>query len=308
VAKKRPPRRRRTAQDAAFMRAILEAPQDDAPRLVYADWLTDHGDEADRDRAEFIRVQVELARGVGGAKRKRLEARDAELLNQYGDEWRKQLPDFMRHRSTRFERGFAGRVRCWLENFATQADVIWQAAPVTALDLFDPRGMSGDVDFSARQHAQNLNNYLKAAAAVPHLRHLHTLSICETGISGRHVTTILASPYLSGLRSLDLSSNGYGDSLAEAVVASPRSESLTTLDLCENNLGDRGAVALANAPRLAKLTTLLLSSNRIGEQGGLALAASPHLASLQRLHLEGEDVGASARDALRVRFGLRVTL
>jgi len=28
--------------------------EDDTPRLVYADCLTAHGDEADRDRAEFI--------------------------------------------------------------------------------------------------------------------------------------------------------------------------------------------------------------------------------------------------------------
>jgi len=42
-----------------FLRAILEAPDDDGPRLVYADWLEERGEEA---RAEFIRVQVELAR------------------------------------------------------------------------------------------------------------------------------------------------------------------------------------------------------------------------------------------------------
>ena len=43
----------------AFLRAICERPADDAPRLVYADWLDDHGEG---ERAEFIRVQAELAR------------------------------------------------------------------------------------------------------------------------------------------------------------------------------------------------------------------------------------------------------
>lgn len=41
----------------AFISTICQAPHEDAPRLVYADWLEERGDP----RAEFIRVQVELA-------------------------------------------------------------------------------------------------------------------------------------------------------------------------------------------------------------------------------------------------------
>src|SRR5262245_41658733 len=41
----------------ALLAAIRAAPDDDAPRLIFADWLEEHGDA---DRAEFIRVQVEL--------------------------------------------------------------------------------------------------------------------------------------------------------------------------------------------------------------------------------------------------------
>lgn len=43
---------------ADFVRAIIEQPDDDALRLIYADFLEERGD---RDRAEFIRVQIELA-------------------------------------------------------------------------------------------------------------------------------------------------------------------------------------------------------------------------------------------------------
>jgi uncharacterized protein (TIGR02996 family) len=50
---------RETQHDAAFLEAIADNPDDDTPRLVYADWLDDHGDA---HRAEFIRVQCELAR------------------------------------------------------------------------------------------------------------------------------------------------------------------------------------------------------------------------------------------------------
>jgi uncharacterized protein (TIGR02996 family) len=42
-----------------MLRAVLVAPEDDAPRLVYADWLDEHGEP---ERAEFIRVQIRLAR------------------------------------------------------------------------------------------------------------------------------------------------------------------------------------------------------------------------------------------------------
>lgn len=43
---------------SALHRAILLHPADDDRRLVYADWLEEHGDV---DRAEFVRAQVELA-------------------------------------------------------------------------------------------------------------------------------------------------------------------------------------------------------------------------------------------------------
>lgn len=43
---------------AQFLQAIIEAPDDDTPRLVYADWLEEYG--GDLARAEFIRVQMEL--------------------------------------------------------------------------------------------------------------------------------------------------------------------------------------------------------------------------------------------------------
>jgi uncharacterized protein (TIGR02996 family) len=46
-------------QNQAFLRSIIENWEDDTPRLVYADWLEEHGNA---DRAEFIRVQCELAR------------------------------------------------------------------------------------------------------------------------------------------------------------------------------------------------------------------------------------------------------
>jgi uncharacterized protein (TIGR02996 family) len=45
--------------EQALLAAIWADPHDDTPRLVYADWLDEHGQP---DRAEFVRVQCELAR------------------------------------------------------------------------------------------------------------------------------------------------------------------------------------------------------------------------------------------------------
>jgi uncharacterized protein (TIGR02996 family) len=47
-----------TSIAVAALADIIAHPQDDAPRLIYADFLEDEGEP---DRAEFIRVQVELA-------------------------------------------------------------------------------------------------------------------------------------------------------------------------------------------------------------------------------------------------------
>jgi len=52
-----------TDRDALWA-AVMAAPNDDAPRLVYADWLDEHGEA---DLAAFVRVQCELARIPGPA-------------------------------------------------------------------------------------------------------------------------------------------------------------------------------------------------------------------------------------------------
>jgi uncharacterized protein (TIGR02996 family) len=105
-------------EERALYRAILDAPQDDAPRLVYADWLDEHADSlseraarSERARAEFIRLQCALARLVpegwrvwrwpfasAQAKRERL------LLFRHGKKWRRAFPVTVA--SNPFDRGF----------------------------------------------------------------------------------------------------------------------------------------------------------------------------------------------------------
>jgi uncharacterized protein (TIGR02996 family) len=69
----------------AFFDAITAAPDDDGPRLVFADWLDEHGE---RERAEFIRVQCELARLPDDDKRaKDLRQRSQELQAEHEADW-----------------------------------------------------------------------------------------------------------------------------------------------------------------------------------------------------------------------------
>jgi uncharacterized protein (TIGR02996 family) len=51
--------------DDAFLQAILESPDDHTPRLVYADYLDEHGEP---DRAEFLLMLSLLARLQRGQK------------------------------------------------------------------------------------------------------------------------------------------------------------------------------------------------------------------------------------------------
>src|SRR5438874_2329406 len=49
-------------QVLSLLEQAKDTPDDDAPRLVLADWLEEYGDEHDRARAELIRTQCRRAR------------------------------------------------------------------------------------------------------------------------------------------------------------------------------------------------------------------------------------------------------
>jgi uncharacterized protein (TIGR02996 family) len=63
-------------------------PEDDTPRLVYADWLEEHGGEAERARAEFIRIQIQrTSLEERDGRHAPLEARERQLLVANGRGW-----------------------------------------------------------------------------------------------------------------------------------------------------------------------------------------------------------------------------
>src|SRR5262245_14232132 len=65
----------RDPQETAFLHSIVEDPDDDAPRLIFADWLDEHGRP---DKAAFVRLEVEYSREPKSSLR-HAEVRD-ELL------------------------------------------------------------------------------------------------------------------------------------------------------------------------------------------------------------------------------------
>ena len=103
-------------QRDAFLRAIREHPDDDTPRLVYADWLDEHGDA---DRAEFIRAQCALARLEDGPERWELNGRCEALRQQHAAEWLGPARDLVA--SAEFTRGLVSRVALTAERFLGEA-------------------------------------------------------------------------------------------------------------------------------------------------------------------------------------------
>src|SRR5262249_8011657 len=73
-------------KDESFLAAISAAPDDDALRLVYADWLEERGDV----RGEYLRLLCALATLLRRQtkKRKAFEARFAELRATIDPGWR----------------------------------------------------------------------------------------------------------------------------------------------------------------------------------------------------------------------------
>src|SRR5262245_1043172 len=87
-----------------LLAAIWEQPHDDTPRLIYADWLEEHGQP---ERAEFIRVQCELARFEEwdeSPRKDELAKREKKLTTKHRKTWLATLPAGLKR--DRFVRGF----------------------------------------------------------------------------------------------------------------------------------------------------------------------------------------------------------
>src|SRR5688572_25795077 len=61
--RKKEPTRTGRGEMLRLLEVAKENHWDDAPRLVLADWLDKHGNEADRARAEIIRLEIDESNG-----------------------------------------------------------------------------------------------------------------------------------------------------------------------------------------------------------------------------------------------------
>src|SRR5262245_47166997 len=104
----------------SFLKAIVENPADDTPRVIYADWLEEHGEH---DRAEFIRDQCALAKlAENDQRRPGLERRSEGLLGKHAGEWLKPLPEWAVREPPEWRRGFVAVVRAKAEDYLRGAE------------------------------------------------------------------------------------------------------------------------------------------------------------------------------------------
>jgi uncharacterized protein (TIGR02996 family) len=83
--------------EAPLLGAILADPAADEPRLAYADFLAQSSRTADQARAEFIRLQIDLAHLPDeDARWPGMIGRERDLLERYRALWEKPLRDTFR--------------------------------------------------------------------------------------------------------------------------------------------------------------------------------------------------------------------
>jgi uncharacterized protein (TIGR02996 family) len=302
-----------------FLASINAEPDADAPRLVFADWLDDHGDT----RGELVRLQVRrarLPRGDPGLLWVTLDRTEQELLDRHAVGWLGPL--YRPAISWEYVRGLL------------HVEVEAQAFLAEPVETNEARRAFAWVE---RLRFRGLTQSLAVALAhFPYLVHLRALDLAENPIGTEGITELAATSFLAPVELLDLHGcrigpggaaalgvassqawrltrlvlwdNQIGPGGASQLAASSCVARLNDLDLAYNNIGDEGAQALADSLHLTNLRVLDLRSNRIGDRGAEALAYSPYLTGLRLLQLHHNEIGAKGVEVLRQAFGNRVVV
>jgi uncharacterized protein (TIGR02996 family) len=319
------------SDEAGLLRAIWDQPQDDTPRLVYADLLDERGGEEDRARAELIRVQCELTRLAGDDPRfDQLEAREGELLTGWENGWWKGMPSGARKGI--FSRGFPvpslgrfsidGLVRqrearlraapLWRYHYGVYGRDLKSLLPWPCLDRLELFALRPPVP---RQWAAQL-------AECGNLRNVSELSLIDVKVPAAEMRMLLDAwagrrlmdfrmnlnldslgilvnhPTAAGLRHLIVEESPLGPEAAAILSASKQLGALTHLALDNLRLGDTGVEDLLRWRQLGKLRQLYLDGNRLTNAGAEALAGCPALANLRVLDLSSNPIGLAGARAL----------
>ncbi|HEY7153921.1 MAG TPA: TIGR02996 domain-containing protein [Gemmataceae bacterium] len=280
----------------AFLQAIREAPEDDTPRLVYADWLDENGDS---ERAEFIRVQCDLARREPSDPRyPDLHLCQLEMLARHEREWLGEWADRLVRWD--FRRGLLDAVTITPEPFLRHGPDLFARHPVRRVAFVNDEGESLTADtvrevvaaptmrfVSALETAGcrpdepmwamyggvvETGAWLKALADAAHVTQLEELNLAGGTRGGREAIPqetwrdFCRAPHLHTLRRLDFS-DAYGhyhrESFPEIVAELGQAafaKGLRSLSLSGCRFTDEAARRLAGEPALAGLEELDLSS------------------------------------------------
>lgn len=277
--------------EAGFVDRILAAPEDDAPRLEYADWLASRDDP----RGEFIRLDITMDRasmtspGYGDLRR-----RHEEYLNRHEKAWLQPLRDLgLRlkaaggYTTAGFSRGFVEWLSVSKAGVVPQkADQLFQAFPLLRNLSFD----KGTVD-------------VEALAASPWLARLTTLSLYSDTVDAKGLRALADSPHARNLRKLSLQGNEIGPAGVATLIASPHLMGLSELSLNYCKVGHEGLSKFLVPNAFPSLKVLDLSSNDLcpaspeGLLAGKALAKL-HLPKLEELSLEGNDLGPETLEGM----------
>ena len=247
--------------EATALRATIAAhPEADLPRLVYADWLEDGGDDT---QAAFLRTQVQLAHEPAWSPLAvRCRHHTPEVLT--GKPWRHTLPDVSPriaawHPETPFRRGAPD----WLvvrdlASFLDDAGRLFDLAPITTLSL-PTSSLDYWQEFARRPWLKQVRalHFYGVSTPIEPLRVLGN-AVNASGIeeltlertSGPAFPVVLSDLFQSDLgkrlKRLDLRAGGDRDGdWIEAIEALPTRHPLESLDLRAMELGQRGVSRLS---------------------------------------------------------------
>lgn len=299
------------AEEEAFTRSIVARFRDDGPRLIFADYLDDSPHPADRHRAEFIRLQLALARiPADHPHRGDLSERQNELLLRHGDEWTRHLKGLAD--GFEFRRGIVDSVTVSVGQLAARGEELFRKAAVRRVRIEDAGEhvtrlihlpILGEVRELGLCGARLENGGLNILLRSPHLGKVESLDLSFNGISDPGVRLLADCRYLPSLTALHLNDNGQiSASGMKRLAESPHLGGLRVLDISANDVGDAGVAALAHSTHLGRLHTLRLRNNHIGDAGCEALAGSPLLARMiahdPRLDLRQNSINSAGLKAL----------
>lgn len=308
-----------SADRDALLRAICAAPDDDTPRLVFADWLDEHGEAK---RAEFVRVSCELEQAEEfGPRWRALLDRSEKLLGPNRAKWSSELAD-RKLLNIEFRRGFVNEVTIYSKRFVTDAAKLLALAPILRLKLADLTAERGNVPLDdvlacpavARLRGLDLANTplpdpaVEQVAACESLRGLRELALDASELTGDACRALMRSEHLAGVSELTLAvrfdSNADGNALVAALASEPGLRRITRLTLRGCHVGPDGAKALAGSSHAAGLRFLAISGGgysaetRLGPKGIQALAGSANLSGLTALVVMGQEIGLRGVQAL----------